>query len=85
MSPRLAILVGTLTTHVKTQDFLLTSVTRLSRRFGSDPFPEQEKERKVERARKERVSSKKVRFDEETMPDNEEFAGMWRHSFHRTK
>ena len=26
-----------------------------------------------------------MRFDEETMPDNEEFAGMWRHSFHRTK
>ena len=49
------------------------------------PFPEQEGERRVERARKERVSSKEVRFDEETVPDNEEFAGMWRHSFHRTK
>ena len=35
--------------------------------------------------RQKRVSSKKARFDEETMPDNEEFAGMWRHPFHRSK
>ena len=48
-------------------------------------FPEQEEERKAERARKERASSKKVRFDEGTMPNNQEFAGMWRHSFHLTK
>ena len=41
------------------------------------PFPQQEEERKVERARKERASSKKVCFDEGAMSDNEEFAGRW--------